>query len=245
MTNETVVAIYDNVAAVEAACAALTAAGISQHEISWTHPGASAPREQGFWSRLFGGEPDHDTSVYDRSLETGSQVLTVNAPTGSVEQVVAILEQHDPVDIEDHAAGLGQGGTSNDTLYGSGEAVLPLAEEQMAVGKRLVDRGTTRVRRFVVETPVAQDVSLHSERVSVERRPASGASTATPSFTDRVVEMTETDEEPVIGKTTRIAEEVVVRRTANDRVETVHDTLRREDVEVTRNDVAPTSRRKV
>ena len=52
--------------------------------------------------------------------------------------------------------------------------------------------------------------------------------------------MTETDEEPVVGKTARVKEEVVVRKEAADRVETVRDKVRREDVEITNDDRTPT-----
>ena len=34
----------------------------------------------------------------------------------------------------------------------------------------MVDRGVTRVRRYVVERPVEQDVTLRGERVTIERR---------------------------------------------------------------------------
>ena len=34
-----------------------------------------------------------------------------------------------------------------------------LAEEQLAVGKRLINRRGTRVRRYVVETPVEENVN--------------------------------------------------------------------------------------
>ena len=47
------------------------------------------------------------------------------------------------------------------------EEVIPLAEEILVVGKRTVNTGTTRIRRYVVETPVEQDVSLVRERVVV------------------------------------------------------------------------------
>ncbi len=116
------------------------------------------------------------------------------------------------------------------------EEVIQLSEEQLNVGKRLVNRGTTRVRRFVVETPVEEAVSLHSERVSVERRPVeAGTKVIDPDFTDRTVEVTETEEEAVVGKTARVKEEVVVNKAVADRVETVRDTVRHEDVEVTRD----------
>jgi stress response protein YsnF len=55
------------------------------------------------------------------------------------------------------------------------------------------------------------------------------------AFTDRTVEVTESDEEAVVSKTARVKEEVVVNKAATDRVETVRDTVRREDVEVTRD----------
>jgi uncharacterized protein (TIGR02271 family) len=116
----------------------------------------------------------------------------------------------------------------------AGDEVIPLAEERLEIGKRLVDRGTTRIRRYVVETPVEQDVTLHGERVTVERRrpietahaPGVGA------FEERVVEVRETEEVPVVGKTARVVEEVAIRREATERTETVKDTVRREEVEV-------------
>jgi hypothetical protein len=46
----------------------------------------------------------------------------------------------------------------------SREAVIPLAEEQLDVGKRTVDRGTTRIRRYVVEKPVEKSVTLRGEK---------------------------------------------------------------------------------
>jgi uncharacterized protein (TIGR02271 family) len=122
------------------------------------------------------------------------------------------------------------------------EEVIPLSEEQLTVGKRLVNLGTTRIRRFVVETPVEEAVTLHSEHVSVERRPVTaGSKVADANFTDRTVEVTETVEEAVVGKTARLKEEVVVNKAATDRVETVRDTVRREDVEITRDGQSSTT----
>jgi uncharacterized protein (TIGR02271 family) len=124
-------------------------------------------------------------------------------------------------------------------LRNGGEEVIPLAEEQLTVGKRLVNRGTTHIRRFVVETPVEENVTLHSERVSIDRRPASaGARVEDADFTDRTIEVAESDEEAVVGKTARVKEEVVVHKEATDRVETVRDTVRRQDVEIERDDDA-------
>lgn len=49
---------------------------------------------------------------------------------------------------------------------------------------------------------------------------------------DGVIEVTETAETPVVSKEARIVEEVVVGKAVTERTETVHDTVRRTDVEV-------------
>ena len=40
----------------------------------------------------------------------------------------------------------------------------------------------------------------------------------------------------MVGKTARVKEEIVVHKEATDRVETVRDTVRRQDVEIERDD---------
>ncbi len=119
----------------------------------------------------------------------------------------------------------------------TGEQVVSLSEERLDVGTRTVDRGVTRVRRYVVEKPVEETVTLHGERVTVERRRPvdSAAAPGAGAFEERVVEVHETAEEPVVAKTARVVEEVVVGREATERTETVRDTVRREEVEVTDN----------
>jgi uncharacterized protein (TIGR02271 family) len=122
-------------------------------------------------------------------------------------------------------------------LQPKSEQVLSLSEEQLEVGKRTVDRGTTRVRRYVVEKPVEQNVTLQSERVTVERRqPIETAAPGAAAFEERVVEVRETAEEPVVAKTAHVVEEVVVGREVTERTETVKDTVRREEVEVSNKD---------
>ncbi len=120
------------------------------------------------------------------------------------------------------------------TATGGGSEVIALSEESLEVGKRAVDRGTTRLRRYVVERPVEEQIKLRDETVSVFRRPVSGTATVgTDAFTDKVIEMHETDEEAVVAKTARVVEEVVVQKDVAERVETVRDTLRRDEVEIT------------
>jgi uncharacterized protein (TIGR02271 family) len=111
-----------------------------------------------------------------------------------------------------------------------------VVEEQLVVGKREVERGGVRVRSYVTEVPVHEQIRLRSERVSVERRPVDRAVDAD-AFREQSIEMTRTDEEAVVEKTARIVEEVVISKSAEERVEQISDTVRHTDVVVERLDV--------
>jgi len=112
------------------------------------------------------------------------------------------------------------------------EQVIPLAEEVLTVGTKKVSAGTARIRRYVVETPVEKQVTLVRERVVVERRRPVAEEASGETLTEVTVEVTETDEVPVVGKAVRLREEVVIRTERAERVETVRDTVRRDEVEV-------------
>jgi uncharacterized protein (TIGR02271 family) len=271
MADHTIVAVYDTAASAEAAVRALEAANvpssaISRHSQQGSLSGSTttsvpaAGEERGFWSSLFGSEPDHDTAVYDRSMAGGSTVVSVRVPEDHHESVAAILESHNPIDLDERAesyglasgsasgvssslgmsgssigaaTGLTTGAVTGATAATTKDGVIQLAEESLQVGKRAVVGGTTRIRRYVVATPVEKEVSLHSERVVVERHPVTGTvATGTADFTDRTIEMTETEEQAVVSKTARVVEEIALRKEVNDRVETVKDTVRRQEVEI-------------
>jgi stress response protein YsnF len=52
------------------------------------------------------------------------------------------------------------------------------------------------------------------------------------AFEERTIEVHQTAEEPVVNKTARVVEEVVVRKDATERTETVRDNVRWEEVDV-------------
>jgi len=308
MAVETIVAVFDTDEQAQGAIRDLESEGIPSGSIGHVEREggsvASTRSEPSFWQRLFGTESyEDDTTVYDRSVEGGSTVVTVRVDTDRADDVIRILEKHHPVDMDERARsygqgassqvgmdastastlrsrdtagtsvagvpGLGAGATRDAQAVGRGatdrattgrqaatarterdalatgtgdrsgrdrEEVIPLAAESLQVGKRAVQRGTTRIRRYVVERPVEEQVALRRETVEVERRPVTGrsGSVAPDAFTERTVTMTETEEQAVVGKTARIAEEVVVHKEAHERLETVHDTVRREEIEVVR-----------
>ena len=261
MTEQTLVAVYDTAAHADAAVRDLKAANvpadaIRQHAKTGTMSGAMATasaQEGGFWSRLFGGEPDHDTSVYDRSIETGSTVVTVRVPDEHFDRVSDMLEKHHPIDLNERAAQYGSTETTTTRTTVPGTAArattatdgdtMQLSEESLSVGKRAVSGGTTRIRRYVVETPVSENVTLHTEKVTLDRRPVTdGRPVGNTDFADKTIEMTETSEEAVVAKTARVTEEVSLRKEASERVETVKDTVRREEVEIEQVPGGQTSR---
>ena len=161
-----------------------------------------------------------------------------------------ILESHKPIDIDERAGSYGLTQTTTTAKALPAAATMPaiqtpkptaaatdggtiqLSEETLAVGKRVVNRGTTRIRRFVVETPVEEQVSLHDERVTIERHPVTDGRPVTDSFSDKTIEMTESAEEAVVSKSAHVREEIAIKKEATDRTETVRDTVRREDVEI-------------
>ncbi len=114
---------------------------------------------------------------------------------------------------------------------------IQVVKENLVVGKREVEGGGVRVTSHVVETPVEEQVRLHEERVSIERRPVnqplSGA--AADAFRARTIEARATSEEAVVSKETRVVEEIGLRKEATDRVETVRDTVRETKVDVDQN----------
>lgn len=120
------------------------------------------------------------------------------------------------------------------------EERIPLVEENLRVGKRQVVEGRVRIRSYVVETPVEETVHLRDERVEVERRPVDRPLTGAEvdPFREREIEATETREEPVVSKDARVREELVMRKSVQDRDETVRDTVRRTEVRQDDGDVA-------
>jgi uncharacterized protein (TIGR02271 family) len=114
--------------------------------------------------------------------------------------------------------------------------VIPIAEEELHVGKREVGHGRVRIQSRVVERPVQEQVTLREERVDVERRPVSGeyreGALSGDPFQERTIEVEERGEEAVVSKEARVVEEVVVRKDVEQRTETVSDTVRKTEVDV-------------
>lgn len=111
---------------------------------------------------------------------------------------------------------------------------IPVVQEELKVGKREVQRGGVRIFSHVVETPVNETIGLREEHVDVQRRTVDQpiSTTDTTAFKDQTIELRETAEEPVVEKSARVVEEVVVGKKVSQREQQIKDTVRHTEVEV-------------
>ena len=211
--------------------------------------------------------PEDDSHAYDEGLRRGGYLLCAQVNEEEADEAIRILDQDGAVDFdrrqeEWRSEGWGGFAGSNRENRDMGsersgftdrsrptaefgtersgtveEERIPLVEEELRIGKREVERGGARVRSYIRETPVTEQVNLREEHVSVERRPvdqrlSTGDLDSNDLLRDRTIEMTETAEEAVVGKQARVKEELVVKKTAQERTEQIDDTVRRTEVDV-------------
>ena len=223
---------------------------------------AAGGNQTSFWDEVkaaFGFADDSDQSLYAEAARRGSVAVGVNVDSddeAAVQTATTIMKQQQPIDLDAHSqkwraegwnaagrsgatatpttrtatASTGAGKTADSTRRGD---VIPVVEEQLQVGKQVVQTGGVRVHTRVTQKPVEADVRLREEHVNVERRAVDRPlSDADQPFQERSFEVTETGERAVVAKNARVVEEVVVNKTARERTEKVHDTVRRTDVQV-------------
>jgi stress response protein YsnF len=201
-----------------------------------------------------------DRHAYGEGLRRGGFLLCAHVESGEDhERIISLLEESAGVDLEERqqswrnegwAPPSGQRTGSEQSAAGGATAAagnvveeqrIPIVEEELRVGKREVTRGGARVRSYVREVPVEEQVTLREEHVSIERRPVQqqqgehgvqSARNPEDLLQDREIEMRETSEEAVVQKVANVREELVVQKTAQEHVEQVRDTVRRTEVEV-------------
>jgi uncharacterized protein (TIGR02271 family) len=218
---------------------------------------AAEPHEggiSGFFHRLFGGDDaESDGGHYAEAVRRGNAVVCVTAPEDQIDDAVEIMNSAGAIDIDRRVEtyrkeGQYKGYDANAPAYSYDEAAgereryrsseqgtsIPVIEEELQVGKRVVRRGGVRVYSHVVNRPVEENGSLREEHVRVERRPVDRpiSSADAGRLRDQSVEVTETAEEAVVQKRARVREEVVVGKETTERTEKIRDNVRRTEVEV-------------
>lgn len=196
------------------------------------------------------GVPENEAHYYAEGVRRGGALVTVRTDDASADRAAAIFHRHDAVDIDErgtHYQETGFTGYNPSALPLAGEemaaernrwanaapnrvddmATIPVVEEELATGKRDVQREGARVYTHVAERPVEENATL--DRVAVNKPFGNIDNVA---FQGGVIELTETAEEAVVGKQARVVEEVTISKSAIDRTETVRDSVRRQDVDV-------------
>jgi uncharacterized protein (TIGR02271 family) len=225
--------------------------------------GYTSHQDRGFWDSVKNAfAPDEDRHAYEEGVRRGGTLLTADVDDDCVDEAVRVLEEANSIDIDDRSsqwrssgwdyagAGAGAGAAASTSqpsalaavgregnVSGEREEVIPIVEENLVVGKRDVNRGGVRVRSYVSEVPVHEQIRLRNERVNVERRSVDQPLSAADgdAFRERTIDMTATGEEAVVGKNARVVEEVVISKTAEEHVETIDDTVRKTEVEIDRD----------
>lgn len=220
---------------------------------------AEARTDRGFFESI--GDfffPEEDRYAYAEGLNRGGYLVTVsNLPESQYETALNILDDEGAVDLDAReaewrsegwtgydslAGGEAMGGTATgyaagrDTAYAAdrdlnAEGKIDIVEERLTVGKRQSEGGRVRVRSYVIETPVEQDVELRSERVHVERRPVDRPA-GEADFQERSIEAREYAESAVVQKEARVVEEIGLNKDVESHTETVRDTVRKTEVEI-------------
>ena len=254
--SRTITAMFDSRTEAEAAREQLrTQVGADAQIIDKSSSGGrdeATGESRGFWADLKDMfVADEDRSTYEEGVSRGHFLLCASVPAEQADRACSVLEQAGSVDFEEREEQWrSQGWSGNrdrqESFGGRTERErsniveedrIPIVEEQLRVGKREEQRGGARVRSYVEERPVSEQVSLREEHVNVERRPVdrsigSGDLAREGLLEEREIEMRETAERPVVGKEARVKEEVVVQKTADQRTEQVEDTVRNTKVDV-------------
>ena len=261
--STTLVCLFHDEERAQATINDLRKAGIAQSSIK-VIGGPNAPSDALEKSELAAlGMPDKDYDHLKQGLRDGGFVVAVSAGSKQSDVVEDIFEKHSAHKIDETQA-VRRAATAATPLAAvsvatpvagpavaetvDGQTAIPVVEEELVVGKRLVNQGGVRVYRRVVEIPVEESVNLREEHVVMERRPVDRAVTVgDQAFEGRTIELTETAEEAVVAKNARVVEEVLVGKTASQHVETIHDSVRKTEVEVEElpvRDTIDTTRRK-
>lgn len=246
MTQRTLTALFDSRDDADEAREDLIECGVASSDINIVSQSSSSAAGSassgssggGFWDGIkdfFVG--DEDRPAYAEGVSRGGFLLTARVDEQLTDRAYGILEEDSKAvnfdERQEQWKASGWTGGAEQKL--EGEQKIPIVEEQLKVGKREVERGGARVRSYVVETPVQEQVQLREERVEIERKPVDqplAAGDADSLFQDREIELTERAEEAVVSKEAMVKEELSLRKDVDTRTEQVSDTVRHTEVDV-------------
>ena len=240
-----VTAFFEDRAAAQAAVRRVVDAGVPENAVrivEGNDPAAAgaapAQEDKGFLDSLADFfMPDEDRYTYAEGLRRGGYVVSARVAADQHAHVAELLDDDHGVDLDERSSGWrdeGWAGYQAGAAAGaSAEGTIEVAQENLKIGKRDVSHGRVKVRSYVVEDQVSEDVTLTREEVDVTRRSVDRAvDNADAVFAEKSIEVEETAEEAVVAKEARVVEEIDVSKHAETDVKTVTDTVRHTEVEV-------------
>jgi uncharacterized protein (TIGR02271 family) len=197
-----------------------------------------------FFSNLFGGDEYEDTQRYSHVARSTGSIVTVHAHSAeNAHRAAEILDAAGAIDVNERAQQSGYQSTggqayASEATTGSEGMSAKVIEENLQVGKRVEQTGGARLRSRIIERPVEASVRLREEHVTVQRNPVNRPATEADfdTFKEGNIEITESAERAVVGKEARVVEEVTLGKEVTEREETIHDTVRKTEVDVERLD---------
>jgi len=190
------------------------------------------------------GASQEQARMYVESVNQGNSLVMVRVSDQETPQVQSIMEHYGIIDVEhgrqqrmaetSTTNGKSRTGQSSTRARNTDDDTIEVVEEEIQVGKRAVETGGVRVKSYVHEIPVQEEVRLREEHVQVERRPVDRPATQADleNLRDKTIEVRETQEKPVVSKEARVVEEVHINKTVEENTATVRDTVRKTEVEV-------------
>ncbi len=203
----------------------LTVSGFSAGDIDVIERPSEQGGEPGLWEKIKGFFKPGEADVYGEATRRGGIMLAVTVEDDRIQLCDEVLSRHNPVDIDLEAESWRKAG------WQPGSESIPLAEEELKVGKRSTGGGGVRIHTHVVSEQVEQPIQLHEEKVTVQRRPADRPA-GEEAFREQVIEARGMREEPVVAKEAHVVEEVSLGRESEERTETVRATLRKTQAEI-------------
>lgn len=237
--SHTVIGIFDSTYDARNAVNQLVDSGLMRNNIDLcsensTAAGSASADHSGKFNNFFGSLFDKDDDVRNHSqVASKGCLVTVHAQSAQEAQLAAdVLDKAGAINVDDRATSF-----TNTAATGAASTTgnsLPVIEEDLQVGKRVVKTGGVRLHSRIIERPVEEHLRLREEHVYVERNPVDRAVSPTDldAFQEGVIELREQAEVPVVAKEARIVEEVRLTKEVTERDEVIRDTLRNTDVEV-------------
>jgi uncharacterized protein (TIGR02271 family) len=220
----------------------------TEDEPSWTD------KVSNWFRSLF--DDDEDQTLADNYAEAwrrGHYLVVADVESSEVDRVADIMNRYGAIDVDQRAEywkGTGYAGRFDRSAapytpeqrsaelatyrtQDTANAAIPVVQEELSVGKRVVRRAGVRIHSYVEEKPVREVVRLREERINVQHRPVDRpAAPGDTAFQERTIEVSAQGEEPVVEKRARVVEEVVVGKNVEQRDEKIDETVRRKDVRV-------------